>query len=164
MRRDEHGREHGDRRERAEQIQTEPTRSHGVDEREEDRGDEEGARPQRRHDGRPAKAVAGVAEPSRPLLARPVGELGTEEKRRSDAGRGCVERRVGDGELDAVETTYNRNGDRYQGRPAEHDARDERKERDCTDPRAELLEGIATTRHRQREGRQQTGDTRDPRR
>ena len=56
--------EHRRGRDRAEQVEREPTRPHGVDEREQDRGDDEGADGEQRDDGRVPQTVARVARAS----------------------------------------------------------------------------------------------------
>ena len=111
-------RENRHRGQRAEQVECEPARAHRVDEREQRRRDEECGDAEQRDERGAPEAVAGLAEPARPLLERPVAELGAEQEACGDRGRGDVERRVVDRELRRIEPSGKSGGERESAAPS----------------------------------------------
>ena len=81
-----------------------------------------------------------------------------------DGRRRDVERSVADREVDAVEPAGECRRGGHERRPPEHDAGDEREERDGADPHAELPEHIVAARHWQRDDAEQARGAAEPRR
>ena len=99
---------------------------------------------------------AALSEPARPLLERPVAELGAEQQTGGHRRNGNVERRFGYRELGRVQPSCEVGGRGNQQCPAEHSSRDERDERDGADPDADLLEQVTAARHRNRHDGEKT--------
>lgn len=133
---------------RTQHVEREALGSDGVHEREQKRADDEGGDREKRHEGGVAKPVAGISRHPLSLLERPVRELAHEDEGCTDNRRRGIERPVVEGQLDSVRPAAERDRDRNQRRPPEHERRDEHDQRDGGDPDARRLQRPARTGYR----------------
>ena len=159
----EHGREDRCCCERADEVESEATRAHRVDEDEEAAGNDDRGYTAECDERGAAQALAGVAWRPTPLVERPVRELGSKEQAQRDHRHRDVERCVVDDELDGVRSADEGDGHGDERRPAEDDRGHEGQERDDRDAGSRLLEGAVSARERHGCDREEAGDAADRR-
>ncbi len=142
-------------------VDCQPSRSHGVDEGEQNRGDEERRHPEPGDEGGVSEAGSLFSACAVALLEGPVGELRCHEQSCRERGRCAVEPRIVDRQLCGVVASDDDDRDGDQRRPSKRERRDESEEPGGCESDFDDLQGVARARDGNRRQRAKARDACD---